>query len=95
MVYNNLLDKPKDYFSLARPEMIKYIPENAKTILDVGCGEGLFGRGIKQKRNVEVWGVELNPIAAEKARDNIDKVINGDIFLSFDLLPDHYSWVFG
>lgn len=90
MVDNNLLDKPEDYFSLARAEMLKYIPENARTILDVGCGEGLFGRGIKQKRNAEVWGVELDTIAAEKARDNIDKVINGDVFLIFDSLPDHY-----
>lgn len=85
-----LSEKTINYYKSARPEMLKYIPGNARIILDVGSGEGLFGRSIKQERNSEVWGIELNSLAAEKARDNIDKVINGDVFLIIDSLPDQY-----
>jgi len=27
------------YFHNPRPEMLKYVPENAQRILEVGCGE--------------------------------------------------------
>jgi 2-polyprenyl-3-methyl-5-hydroxy-6-metoxy-1,4-benzoquinol methylase len=87
---NPILDETKNYYRHDRTEMLKYIPDNVRTILDVGCGEGLFGRAIKQERNCEVWGVELNSLATEKAQNNINKAINGDIVLILDSLPDQY-----
>jgi len=46
------------YFHSQRPEMLKYIPENAKRILDVGCSEGTFCNMISRPDR-ELWGVEI------------------------------------
>jgi tRNA1(Val) A37 N6-methylase TrmN6 len=47
--------------------MVEYIPAGAKRILDIGCGEGKFAHLLKQKLNAEVWGIEINELAASKA----------------------------
>lgn len=68
------------YFQLPRREMLPYIPVEACTILDVGCGYGIFSKILKETRAVEVWGVELDERAAAAAADQLDYVLCG----SFD-----------
>lgn len=63
------------YFQLERHEMLQYIPQESRTVLDVGCGCGNFGQLLKKTRSVEVWGVELNEHAAEVATPKLDRVI--------------------
>lgn len=67
------------YYSQTRSEMHKYLPQNAKIILDAGCGEGAFASTIKKERGCEVWGIEINPDAAEIARQRLDSVYCGDL----------------
>lgn len=62
------------YFTNARPEIQTMVPANVKKVLDVGCGEGLFGAGLKQKLNCTVWGIEPNSDAAARAQQHLDKV---------------------
>ena len=38
-----LSTRPARYFSQPRPQMERLIPTAAARILDVGCGEGVFG----------------------------------------------------
>lgn len=73
--------KELKYYENEREDLIKFIPDNARRILDVGCGTGALGRAIKKKRgnDIEVTGVEMNPSVGDKARVNIDKVIIGDV----------------
>ena len=80
----------KDYYGCIRNEMLKYLPQNAKKILDVGCGEACFSFLVKQKNNAEVWGIELNRNAAEASKEKIDKVIIGNITDKIDELPNNY-----
>ncbi len=82
--------KPDGYHTQCRPEMMKYIPENARTILDVGCGEGLFGYQLKQRMNSEIWGIEIDEKAGNVAKTKIDKVFVGDLSGIIDTLPDNY-----
>ena len=86
----DLSTKPEDYYSNARPEMDRFIPSTARRILDVGCGEGRFGQRLKEKLNVEVWGVELVPLAADVARDRLDRVFCGDIMQQLVHIRDHF-----
>lgn len=76
---NEYAAKDADYYEQDRREMLEFIPPAAKTILDVGCGSGIFGQIVKQKINCIFWGIEPDPESAEKASVRLDKVIN-DIF---------------
>ena len=70
--------------------MLPYLPKDARIILDVGCGEGAFGELIKRQSRAEVWGIELLPQAAKKARDRLDRVYIGNIEVDQFYLPEEY-----
>jgi len=77
------------YSHTARRQMLPFIPQSAKRVLDVGCNTGGFGQALKSIRDVEVWGVEPNTKAAEVAAGILDKVIF-DIFTEETDVPDNY-----
>mgnify|MGYP001942644396 CR=1 FL=1 len=87
MDYNN---KPSGYYQHVREEMLAFLPTTSKKILDVGCAQGAFGLAMKTKNNAEVWGIELTPAAAEKAKEVLDKVFIGPCEQFLDELPDNY-----
>ena len=77
------------YFKANRHEMLAFIPDKAKRILEVGCGEGAFCRSLK-RADREIWGVEINETAAKKAIDVFSTVLNGDFNTVYDQIPQHY-----
>jgi SAM-dependent methyltransferase len=68
-----------DYYGEVRADVLPYVPEGTKEVLDVGCGRGVTGRFLRQRLGCRVTGVELNPRVAEEAADNLDVVIQGDV----------------
>lgn len=95
----NIINEPRDiktdnYFRYTRVEMMKYIPDNAGTILDIGCGEGVFSQELKKRTNREVWGIEIIAQCAEKAKERLDRVMVGDIEIDdFDLPSDYFDCI--
>lgn len=95
------------YYNLSRPEMLELVPTHVKSVLDVGCSEGLFGKAVKEKTGAEVWGIEPVADAAAQAEKVLDKAFTGffedavkKIDRKFDLIcfndvlehmPDPYS----
>jgi len=77
------------YFKANRHEMLAFIPKNATRILEVGCGEGAFCKGLKRDDR-EIWGVEINPIAAQKAVEVFQIVLEGDFNAIYNQLPKNY-----
>lgn len=77
------------YFKANRHEMLAFIPQNAKRILEVGCGEGAFSKALKREDR-EIWGVEMNPTAAEKAIDVFTYVLQGDFNSIYEQLPENH-----
>lgn len=72
------MDKAEDYYRDEKARMVGYVPTSARSLLDVGCGAGAFGRRLKADRpDLEVWGVEMVPEAAAEARDGLDRVVVG------------------
>jgi 2-polyprenyl-3-methyl-5-hydroxy-6-metoxy-1,4-benzoquinol methylase len=72
-----------DYFARPRPQMIPFVPPDARRILDVGCGAGAFGSGLREvwesrNQELEIWGVELDQDAADRAAQQLDRVLCGD-----------------
>lgn len=83
-------NKPQGYYDNFREEMLKYLPDTAKKILDIGCGNGAFASVVKQKNEAEVWGIELMEEEANVAVQVLDKVFVGVCEKYIDGLPEHY-----
>ncbi|MEG6570381.1 glycosyltransferase [Thermoanaerobacterium thermosaccharolyticum] len=78
------------YYFFKRPEILNKIPLKARNILDVGCGAGALGLELKNRKDVNVVGIELNSDIAAIAKNVLDDVIVGDIeSLAFDY-PEKY-----
>jgi len=74
--------------------MMKFIPDDATTILDIGCDEGAFSQEIKKRTIREVWGIEIISQCAEKAKKILDRVMAGDIEIDdFDLPNDYFDCI--
>ena len=87
MDYNN---KANDYFNHERPEMLAFLPEGCKKVLDVGCGEGTFVKQIKDKTGAEAWGIELMAEPGAEAKKILDKVFVGPCENFVVDLPENY-----
>jgi 2-polyprenyl-3-methyl-5-hydroxy-6-metoxy-1,4-benzoquinol methylase len=83
-------NKPQGYYNNVRNEMLKYLPESAKKIMDVGCGNGAFASLVKQKNDAEVWGIELMDAEAKIAETVLDKVFIGGCEIHLEKLPENY-----
>ena len=91
MDYDN---KPNGYYNDTRVEMLQFLPQNAKRVLDVGCGNGIFSSYLKEK-GLEVWGIELMKDEIAKAENILDKSIAGPIEEHIDSLPDdHFDAIY-
>jgi len=90
---STILKSKTGYFHSQRPEMKKYVPENAIRILDVGCSDGSFCASLRQADR-EIWGVEMNKDAAKKASEICNYVLVGDFNEIYDQLPkNHFDCV--
>ncbi|MDI6604607.1 MAG: glycosyltransferase [Thermoanaerobacteraceae bacterium] len=67
------------YYFFERPEILTKVPLEAKHVLDVGCGAGALGLELKNRRNTEVVGIEINKDISKIAEKNLDKVITTDV----------------
>ncbi|AGC76857.1 methyltransferase family protein [Nonlabens dokdonensis] len=70
--------------------MLAYLPNNPKTIIDIGCGAGAFAEALKNKTKAETWGIEYMDKEAQVAATKLDKVFSGPCEDYLDELPDKY-----
>lgn len=82
-----------DYFGRDRSEMMTYVPITAKKILEVGCSEGKFGHQLILRQSAEVWGIEPNPEAVEKATTRLSRVICGNFTSILDLPLSYFDCI--
>ena len=66
-------------YSDPRDDILKYVPNQARRVLDVGCSIGLLGKTIKERCAAEVTGIEINEEMATVAEKNLDRIIVGDV----------------
>ena len=67
------------YLDTQRHEILPYLPDSVRRLLDVGCGYGGFGAFVRETRGAEVWGIEPNSGAAEQASRRLDHVIQATV----------------
>ena len=69
---------PIPKYDYGRGELLPFLPRTARTLLDVGCGSGAFGRLVREHRpDMELWAVEPDSVSARVAEDGFDHVIQG------------------
>ncbi|MFA5144260.1 MAG: class I SAM-dependent methyltransferase [Candidatus Omnitrophota bacterium] len=82
--------KEAGYYGNQGDDLIKLVPGSAKRILDIGCGPGIIGKRLKESGNREVVGIEVNPVAAEEAKRNLDRVYVADVEAAKPFLATEY-----
>ncbi len=70
--------KPSSYFEQSRPELVAVLPHALGRVLDIGCGAGGVGRALRDRADT-LTGIELDPAAAERARETYDVVHTGSV----------------
>ncbi len=86
--------KPDKYYRGSRQEMLGFIPQGVRRLLEIGCGDAEFAKLVKTELAAEVWGIELNRKAAERAASKIDKVLVGDIEQDeFDMPKEYFDCI--
>lgn len=79
------------YFEYFRSEIIDIIPVSAKCVLSVGCAAGRTEAELV-KRGTKVVGVEMNPEAAQIARQRGLTVLEGDASdIDIDVVSEPYD----
>lgn len=68
-----------DYYSQPRPDVLALVPEDARRILDIGCGTGALGAALKARQECFVVGIERDEQAACRAADAADRCYYGDV----------------
>lgn len=66
------------YYSHNRGDVLRLVPEEARRILDVGCGAGSLGKELK-KSGAKVFGIEISRNACEAAGKELDKTFLCDV----------------
>jgi SAM-dependent methyltransferase len=82
-------DKAGPYFDNRRLDIAPLLPAQAGVVLEVGCGAGATLQWLRQSgRATRTVGVELFPDAAERARERVDELLQGNAEI---LLPAHLA----
>ena len=78
----HLNEKKYEYWEEVNEGILKQIPQNKALekplVLDVGCGAGALAEAI-EKKGYDVYGIETNSDAADKAALRIKKVLKKDL----------------
>ena len=78
-----------------RDDLLARIGQDAKSVLEFGCGEAPLGAALKARQKCRVVGIELDPRAAAIARKRIDDVYCGDAREIVGVMREHFDWIIG
>jgi 2-polyprenyl-3-methyl-5-hydroxy-6-metoxy-1,4-benzoquinol methylase len=67
------------YYANARPDIVETLPRPLGSVLDVGCGAGGVGPGLRGAGADRLTGIEMEQEAAEQARAVFDEVHVGTV----------------
>lgn len=71
---------PPAYYGNVNPELLAWIPLDARRVLELGCGEGALAAAYKARNPLcRYTAVELHGPAAAVARTRVDRLIEGDV----------------
>ena len=92
---NDYIHRWIDMRAEVRTDLLPLISTDAKSIIELGCGEAALGAAIKKRQRCRVVGVEIDPHAASIARKRIDEVYNGDVSHIVEILKEKFDCIVG
>ncbi|MBO9998540.1 MAG: methyltransferase domain-containing protein [Cyanobacteria bacterium SID2] len=70
----------REYYDRINPQLLEFIPDDARSIVEIGCGTGAVGRAFKEKHpEAKYVGVELEPEVANIAATRLDAAIAANV----------------
>jgi 2-polyprenyl-3-methyl-5-hydroxy-6-metoxy-1,4-benzoquinol methylase len=85
--------KPTGYYSNGRGDLVDALPRPLGRVLDVGCGEGAVGLGLRAAGAEWLAGVEMQPEPAAAAKRNYDEVAVGAVETELDSLTPPFDTI--
>ena len=80
---------------MPRIDLLELIPQDAKSILEIGCGEGILGEQLRNRQGARVVGIEIDPDAAAAAKQRLDQVYAGDARKLIREIDERFDWIVG
>jgi 2-polyprenyl-3-methyl-5-hydroxy-6-metoxy-1,4-benzoquinol methylase len=81
------------YYANARDDIVEALPRPVGSVLDVGCGSGGVGPGLRRAGAMRLTGVEVVPEQAELARAAYDEVIAAPVEQALDQLRGPFDTI--
>jgi 2-polyprenyl-3-methyl-5-hydroxy-6-metoxy-1,4-benzoquinol methylase len=81
------------YFENAREDVVALLERPLGAVLDVGCGAGAVGPGLRAAGARRLTGVEMVPAAAARARERYDEVVAAPIEEALDRLDGPFDTI--
>jgi 2-polyprenyl-3-methyl-5-hydroxy-6-metoxy-1,4-benzoquinol methylase len=81
------------YFTNERRDVVAMLERPLGRVLDVGCGAGAVGPGLRAAGAQRLTGIELVPEAAALARPQYDEVVEGRVEDALDQLEGPFDTV--
>lgn len=86
-----MLFSPQYDATSARSEMVRFVTNNPKRSLEIGCRQGLFSKKLSEKFNeLETWGIEPDQTPIAEARKNLYRILQGSFPDAATHLPQNY-----
>jgi 2-polyprenyl-3-methyl-5-hydroxy-6-metoxy-1,4-benzoquinol methylase len=85
--------KPTGYYANARPDLVAALPRPLGRVLDVGCGQGAVGHGLRAAGATWLAGIEMQPSAAAVAEQHYDEVAVGAAETELDHLSPPFDTI--
>jgi 2-polyprenyl-3-methyl-5-hydroxy-6-metoxy-1,4-benzoquinol methylase len=81
------------YYANAREDIVENLPRPLGSVLDVGCGSGGVGPGLRRAGASRLTGIEVVAEQAELARDHYDEVIAAPVEEALDQLTGPFDTI--
>jgi 2-polyprenyl-3-methyl-5-hydroxy-6-metoxy-1,4-benzoquinol methylase len=81
------------YYENTREDVVRQLPRPIGSVLDIGCGSGGVGPGLRRVGASKLTGIEVVAEQAERAREVYDEVIAAPVEQALDQLQGPFDTI--
>jgi len=85
--------KDAGYYENRREDVVARLPSPIGSVLDVGCGGGAVAEALRARGATRVVGIELDPVAAGRARERCDLVLEGSVEAALERIEESFDTI--